>query len=233
MFSKQLFDQYKDKFKKFLSVSAQFDEGYKWSALGSWEEHWNIGATDFASMYDRSVQQGEGERLWSEKNDYAKSVMIEFAKMSPEITRDIFDDLFKESSDVVLRMNRFVHHCDQMLADLQKTRPSANIHFHDNYKMISHYLAMKDPHKYTFFDYVSFKALLVKLGAKTVPGSREIERYFKLTNIFQKFLMQDEELVEVYKKKLEESGTTPELNLFFAHDFMTCCTDAKYGLDNY
>ena len=233
MFSKQLFDQYKDKFKKLLQVSSQYDETYKWTALGAFEEHWNIGATDFAGMLDKAIQQGEGERIWSEKNDTAKSVMIEFAKMSPEITRDIFGDLFRETSDVVLRMDRFIHHCDQMLAELQKIRPSANVHFHDNYKMISFYLTMKDPTMYTLYDYLSFKTLLLKLGAKSVPGIQEIERFFKLAGIFTKFLSQDEELVEVYKQKLIDAETTPDINLFLAHDFMNCCTNVRYGIENY
>lgn len=233
MFSKQKFDEYKDKYKRFLASSTSYDEGYKWEALGAFENNWNIGASDMATMVDLAFQQGEEERLWSDKNDSAKSVLVEFAKMSPDITRDIFEDLYRESSDVVLRMDRFVYHCDQMLADLQKIRPSANYHYHDDYKMISFYLALKFPELYTFYDYNNFKTLLTKLDAKTTPGLKEIDRFFKVMRVFQKFLVEDEDLVANYKKRVEDSGTTPDINLFLAYDFMSSCTNSAYQVDRY
>lgn len=233
MFSKEKFDDYKGKYKRFLKTSIKLDESYKWEALGAFEDNWNIGATDMASMIDQSFQQGEGEHLWIEKGDSAKSLMLEFAKMSPDITRDMFEDLYRESSDVVLRTDRFVLHCDQMLKDLQAIRPSANYHYHDDLQMISFYLAVKFPELYTFYDYKKFKALLTKLGAKTSPGLKEVERFFKVMRVFQKFLIEDEELLDIYKKRLEDSGTTPDVNLFFAHDFMSCCTNNAYQLERY
>lgn len=233
MFSKEKFDLYRDKFKSFLQKGGKLDEGYKWTALGAFEEHWNIGATDMATMIDQSFQQGEGERLWSEKNDSAKSVMVEFAKMSPDITRDIFEDLYRETSDVVLRMDRFVYHCDQMLADLQKVRPSANYHYHDDFVMISFYLSVKHPELYTIYNYNNFKSLLTNLGAKSMPALKELDRYFKVTRIFQKFLTQDEELVEVYKDYLKRTENTPETNMIMTHDFIAACTNSSYQLDRY
>ena len=233
MFSKQKFDEYRDKYKRFLSSAANYDESYKWTALGAYEEHWNIAAVDFATMYDAAIQQGEGERLWSDKNDSAKSVMIEFAKMNPIIVRDMFEDLYKSSSDIVLRMDRFVHHCDQMVNELQSVRPSANVHYHDNYRMISFYLAMKHPDEYVIYNFLEFKSLMTMLGAKTNPGLKEIDRFFKVMKTLYKFLIQDEELVAAYKAKLESQGTSPDLNLFLAHDFCSCCTNGSYMLDRY
>lgn len=233
MFSKEKFDLYRDKFKSFLQKGGKLDETYKWTALGAFEEHWNIGATDMGTMIDQSFQQGEGERLWSEKNDSSKSVIVEFAKMSPDITRDIFEDLYRETSDVVLRMDRFVYHCDQMLADLQKTRPSANYHYHDDFVMISFYLSVKHPELYTIYDYNNFKTLLTKLGAKSMPALKELDRYFKVTRIFQKFLTQDEELVEAYKEYLRKSENTPEINMILTHDFIAACTNTSYQIDRY
>lgn len=233
MFSKEKFDEKKEKFKRFLQKGGQLNERYKWTALGAFEENWNIGATDMATMIDKSFVQGEGERLWSDKNNSAKSVMVEFAQMSPDITRDIFEDIYRETSDVVLRMDRFVYHCDQMLADLQRTRPSANFHYHDDFVMISYYLMMKFPDLYTIYNYVNFKSLLTSLGAKSMPALKEIDRYFKVTRIFQKFLCQDEELVELYKEYLEKSGNTPDINQIFTHDFIQVCTNSSYQLDKY
>lgn len=233
MFSKQKFDEYRDKYKRFISSAANHDESYKWTALGAYEEHWNIAATDFATMYDQAIQQGEGERLWSEKNDSAKSVMIEFAKLSPTIVRDMFEDLYKSSSDIVLRMDRFVYHCDQMVSELQSVRPSANVHYHDNYRMVSFYLAMKEPNEYTLYNHHEFKTLMTKLGAKTNPGLKEIDRYFKVMKTLNKFLLQDEELVAAYKAKLESQGTSPDINLFLAYDFCSCCTNSAYMIDRY
>jgi len=233
MFSKQKFDEYRDKYKRFIQSSSSYDERYKWTALGAYEEHWNIAATDFASMYDKAIQQGEGERLWSEKKDSAKSVMIEFAKLSPEIIRDMFEDLYRESSDIVLRMDRFVHHCDQMVNELQSVRPSANVHYHDNYEMISFYLSMKHPDEYALYNYYEFKSLMAKLGAKTTPGLKEIDRFFKVMKTLYKFLIQDEDLVKAYKTRLDKQGTSPDLNLFLAHDFCSCCTNTGYMVERY
>jgi len=235
MFNKAKFDDLKEKYKRFLKLNPAYDEGYKWTMLGAFEEHWNIGASDFATMYDNAIQQGSGQRLWSDRygKDGPKTVMVEFAKLMPDITRDIFEDLFREESDIVLRMNRFVHHCDQMLDELQKQRPSANTHYHDDYRMLSWYLTLKYPHQYTPYEFQDFKGIMLALGAKTAPALKEIDRFYKVMRVFQKFLVEDTELVDIYKTKLEESGTTPEINQLFAHDFYRCCMNTAYQVNMY
>ena len=43
-----------EKYKKFI-LTAEYDELYKWDALQKGKENWDINATDFKSMYEKSL----------------------------------------------------------------------------------------------------------------------------------------------------------------------------------
>ena len=46
--------------------------------------------------------------------------MLRFLEHDRESVRVMFKDLFNENKDIIMRMDRFRFHCDELLADLQQ-----------------------------------------------------------------------------------------------------------------
>lgn len=233
MFSKQKFDNYRDKFKRFLKVTPNFGEAYKYESLQIYQDHWNIGASNMAEMYESCFPPDTEDRLWTRQINSPTELMMQFAEMNPDFVQALFDNLHNDANDVTLRAGRFISHCDELLKQLQEKKPQYNFHYHDDYKMISVYLAFHYPGRYTIYDEVSFRKMMQKLDAKNIPTSRDIERFFKIAKVMYKFLAQDEELLEIHKEKISGDKYYQGPSLLLVHDFYYCCTQMKYQVERY
>lgn len=233
MFSKKKFDEYRDKFKRFLKATSNYGELYKYESLQIYQDHWNIGAADLATMYESCFPPDTEDRLWTRQVNSPTELMSLFAKMNPDFTQAMFDNLHNDANDIGLRAGRFISHCDELIIQLQEKKPQYNFHYHDDYAMISVYLAFHFPDRYTIYDELSFRKMMQKLESKSIPASRDIERFFKVAKIMYKFLSEDEELMEIHQSKLNDDKYYKGKSLLLVHDFYFCCTQMKYQVDRY
>ena len=98
---KELLAQYKKDF-----VSMQWgNEKYKWEAVKWFQDNWDVNATDFSEMLNRSFDKTFN--LLASVNYFPKGMIVGFAKIATEEVRAMFIDLFDESKDVYERMNTF------------------------------------------------------------------------------------------------------------------------------
>ena len=218
MFNKQLFDNYS---KGYAENIEHRDEHHflPWECLQNFKEHWDIEAIDFKSMYDRSFQSKMSVRLWKRDGYFPKEIMLEFIELDKEFARSMFRDLFDESKEIDGRVNRFVFHCKIFLGEVKKRKQLADAHYHDDLFMPSLYLAFNYPNDYTTYSYGLFRGFMEKLGARKIPQVDDVERYFKVMRIVQKFLMEDEALLEKLITKLEPREFYSQPTMFLAQDF--------------
>lgn len=221
-----ILEKYKDKYKAFIQ-SADYDELYKWESMKNFQDNWDIEANDFRSMYDRSFANEISSNLWASQFFYPKQTMLEFIKIDSERVRSMFKELFDEEVDIEKRIDRFVFHCDEFLKEFQKTNPNAKNHFHDGYRMISVYLCFKFPMQYSIYKYTEFKEFMEKVRAKTIPGTNEIARFFKVMKTIHGILSKDHELMNIHNGLRKDSKYFKEDSLLLAQDFYWC---SKYYL---
>jgi len=226
-----LIKEYIEKYKTFLDSEIPYYEAYKWECVSNFQEHWNLGAEDLRTMYKQSLSSIYSAKLWKGSKNSPKSVMLKYFKSNPEFARDAFRDLFNEELEVILRMDRFSYHCDQLLPELIKFDRKADRHYHDDFRILSVYLALKYPQKYCVFDYKPFKKMMVKLETQDVPAEFEIGRFFKLMQGLYKILIKDKELLEIHAKKIEGEEFYKEPCMMLVHDFYWCCNQDEYGID--
>lgn len=190
-------------YKTFIE-SPEYDEVYKWEALKTFQDNWNVDAEDFKTMYEKSFQTKNSGNLWGGPNWFPKTVMIKFIEFDTEKVREMFKDLFNETLGVDNRVSRFVYGCDQLLVDLNED--AVQHHYHDGQRMISLYMSFRYPENYGIYKFTEFKKFMELVKAKTVPKTGECERFFKIARLlYSKYISSNEELQAVHKAKLNEN----------------------------
>jgi len=212
----------KERFKSYLSTQVEYSQKYIYENLEYFKYNWDLSDLDLPTLYNKSLSSKISGRLWGGSKDSAKSMMLRFIDLNKEFVRSMFRNLFDEDKELVMRLNRFGFHCDQMLAEIQEKDKTADVHFHENGKMVAFYLCFNDPMNYTLFDYNAFKTTMQKLESRSIPEPFEVERYFKLSNGLCKLLSRDEELIHMHKQAIEPYIRN-EAGQLLVHDFYLFC----------
>ena len=207
-----------ENYKKFIT-SSKYDELYKWEALKNFHENWNIEASDFLGMYEKSFHSGYTQNLWANPHWFPKAVMIEFIQFDKERVRQMFRDLYDEGLSVAVRIERFVFHCERLREEVSKINNRMKSHFHDGLRIVSLYLAFRFPNKYAIYKFSEFKAFMEGVRAKDIPGTGDHERFFKVVRTINSILIQDEELIMTHSNLLNKNCYIGD-TLMLAQDFI-------------
>ncbi|NNE26011.1 MAG: hypothetical protein HKN09_04150 [Saprospiraceae bacterium] len=192
------------------------DFAYKYRNLHHFINQWDIEAIDLSTMYRNAFTSSVSERLWGGNRNSAKSAMVSMIALQKEFIRVMFKDLFNESKDLNMRVNRFLFHCDQIRREINKSKEILTDHYHTS-KMASLYLAFEYPNCYTILEPEEFCHFLELVECKNIPLEGEFERHVKLTRGIFKLMERDEELVELYKTHvLDDTGL--DFNMLAVHD---------------
>lgn len=206
-------------YKNWLQDQEVYPELYKYENLKNFRANWNLDADDFAAMFDASFKSQISNKLWGGSVNSAKSVMLEFIKTNPEYVRSMFRDLYNESKDLSLRINRFSLHCDEMMDQLPSNKLKPVEHRHTP-KIISVYLSFNDPELYTIIDYGAFHNFMNRLENQNIPMVFELERIFKLCRGVYNVMKKDDELLERLEQAIGEKYYS-EHNMLMVHDLYT------------
>lgn len=209
-------------FRIFLEKGKEFPELFIYESQKIWQEQWDVEAIDFGKMYDRSLQNSQTRRLWVGENFFPKEMMLKFIGLQKEYSRQSFRDLFNETREITGRLDRFIFHCDELLAEYKSVHPKSieNRHFQDeNYRMISLYLGFQFPDQYTLYDLEVFQKMLKHLAAPSIPLVNDPERYFKVMRTIYKFMEKDEALMSAHLKRLDPSRHYSAPSLMLCWEF--------------
>lgn len=225
-----LINLYKEKYKLFLLDGQDYHELYKWESLQNFQDNWDIEAEDFLEMFNRSFSNQISSNLWASQFFYPKGAMIEFINLDKERVREMFKNLYNEDIDIEKRIDVFVYHCDEMRKIIEKSNPSFKNHFHDGYRMISVYLSFKYPMKYSIYKFTEFKYFMTLVRAKSIPGTNEIDRFFKVMRTIYNIISKDEELMNIHKELRKDPKYYQGETLLLAQDLYWC---TKYDLERF
>lgn len=216
---------YIDLYRSFLETPAAEERMHLWASQRHFQEHWDVDAANFVSMYDQALQNPQTRRFWKREQYEPKRLMMVFGAMEPEYARHIFKDLFKEEKDIENRVDRFAYYCDDLLRTFKEHNPTSveNHHYHDA-AMISLYLAFRYPAVYAYYDGSAFAHMMQLLGATDIPKTDDLGRYFKTMRTLYGFLQKDPRIVALHHKRLNPLIHYMEDSLLLAWDFALFCT---------
>lgn len=213
---------YIDAFKKHLKTGGELNT-YKWECILNFQQRFDADSRDFAASYDQSLRSTISANLWGGTKDSSKSALLELIHENPTFIAATFGDLFNEQLDIMLRLNRFGFHCDQVLSKLQEKNKKINDHAHHDFRILSLYLAFQYPETYTLFDYIPYRKMMEKIESRNIPTEFEVDRFFKTTRAIQKFLIKDEELMEIVTKQLDQPMYYQKPSTMLVHEFYWWC----------
>lgn len=211
------------RFKEYLKSRAAEQYLFVWESQQHFQAHWDIGAPDFKAMYHRALDNSETRRLWVGQNYEPKQMMLRFIELQPEFVREMFRDLFNEDKDPEGRIDRFLFHCDELLREFKEARANSiinNHYHHDDYHMLSLYLAFRYPDQYALHHFPSFQRSLQLFKAKTPPLTNDLERFFKVTRTLYQLLTKDPEVWSLHQARLDPAKHYQEASMLLSWEFM-------------
>ena len=203
-----MFDQYRLKdvlvaYKQNFVAKQWGDEKYKWEAVKWFQDNWDVNATDFAEMLNRSLDKTFN--LLASNNNFPKGMIVGFAKSAPEEVRAMFIALFDESKDVFERMDAFKMQSSILL---EKYGNGAAQHYqYEN--AISTYLWLRYPDKYYIYKFGEVKTVASELESdyrfKKGAYADNIRNFLKLYDEISAALKEDTELVNIFQSQLTDT----------------------------
>ena len=201
-----ILDRYKSRF-----LSIWKDEKYKWEAVKRFQDRWDLEAENFADMFRDATDKTSN--LLTSGYVYPRGMIIEFAKVDPEATREMFRALFDETHDLAVRVESF-----QTESEALRSRYNATgwKNHYQNTNAISTYLWLKYPEKYYIYKYGLYQAAAKELGSDYKPKANG-----SVESLIGGYRMYDEICAELVKD-------TELLNLVQSALTPACDPDIKY-----
>jgi len=198
------------------------NERFKWEAVQHFQTHWDIEATDFATMLQKATAKTKA-LLASQKN-FPQAMMQAFANVDPEATRSMFKALFDESLPLIDRMIAF----EQSAEVLRSTHNPVQWKSHfQNPNVISTWLWLRYPDTYYIYKYTEAKQVAQVLDPSIVLSKGDISNLtvaFALYNTIHDAIQQDKDVCEIITNALQTDTTT-----YYADpEFRTATVDVVY-----
>lgn len=213
-------------YRAFLRGPERFDRLHWWASQRIFQENWQLQAEDKKAMYDRSLQNSHTQRLWKREGYEPKRMMLLFWDVHEVFVQQMFRDLFNEGKDIAGRIDRFVFHCDELLAQHRLDNPMKmdNRHYHDDdYGMVSLYLAFQYPDQYAPYDAEGFVALLRQLGTRELPQANDFGRFCKVMRTLHTLMKKDAALMAAHQRRLRPEEHYIGESLLLVYDFYQFC----------
>ncbi len=204
----ELINKVKDAYKKALMTEEKLPNSLLRHCIQHWKSEFDIEEMHLAPVLDRSLKSKISGRLWGGEKHSIKSGLIQLSKHNPDLFWTSLKDLFNDERMIIMRASRFMHHCDEIFADLrrkeeQKSKKTLTTH-HQSYYSISLLLTLQYPHLYCPFDFERFSSFCKKIGVQDIPVDTDLERYYKIMRIVNTLISKDRELMELYYTKLDD-----------------------------
>ncbi len=223
---KHVLNDYKKDFPKLFWTDRKNNEKYKWIAVKTFQDNWNIDATDFLKMFIKATSKTEN--LLSSINYYPLGMMIDFCKADPEKVRKMFQDLYDESKSVVTRIENFIKESEHMRVKYQP-KSGWNSHY-QNPNSITTYLWLRYPDKYYIYKYTECKTVASELDTSYTPtkGAKPetLLGAIKLYDEIAEYLSTDSELIALVNKHLDDT-------CYYDPKFRTLAIDVGFYISRY
>ncbi|RPI19825.1 MAG: EVE domain-containing protein [Ignavibacteriae bacterium] len=202
---------------KKLIFTPRYNELYKWKALKTFQDNWDIDAVDFAVMYEKSF--AGNNNLWTGQNYFPKKMILFFCTINQEEVRNLFKNLFDETIALNERVSNFKDGCDKFILEINK--PNIKQHYQNN-TAVSLYLSFRYPEKYYLYKSTDFKNFtrLINFEISTLKKKDRLDEYFKFCEQLKIILENNIDLVEHHRIRLSEDCFNDEYNTMLTQDFL-------------
>ena len=181
-----------------LNGDSMQQELYKWKLVTKQVGHPNTDAEDFTKEIHSLVFKNlcYGPQVTAIRN---------FAKYEPEDYRDAFKGLFDETIDIQERVNTFTSACIALWDEKVKRNFTKQTRAMCDERLISCFLTLHDPQKYTFYKPDVYDSFCRILGVEPKKTGQKLVHFYELLHQYLIPLVeQDTELMESVNNELQK-----------------------------
>jgi len=152
MFDDKRFSEWLKAYKRDLP-GFWHDERYKWVAVKTFQDNWDIDAEDLRGMLERSL--ADCDNLLTTVNRFPAGMLMGFAEAYPDRVRAMLVDLFDESKDMWERIDAFKREADdyrEETKDWNESHGKGYNHYQDE-NSITTYLWLRYPNRHYIYKY--------------------------------------------------------------------------------
>lgn len=192
--------------------------------IKTWQDNFDIDLMHLAPILGKAMKNEVSGRLWGGENHSIKSGLIKLAEHNPDLFWTALKDLFNQDRMIIMKTNRFIHHCDMIFDDIKRKDDRAISH-HQDYTSACLLLSLQYPSQYCQFNFEIFLKFCNDIGVLDLPVNTDLERYFKILHVVNKIIGRDESFMELYYSKLPTNVYLgPSLDIIFTmmeHNFQS------------
>ncbi len=182
------------------------NEKFKWEAVQQFQEKWDIEAEDFGAMVKEATSKHLN--LLASMNYFPVGMILGFASVDQERTRNMFRMLYNEEIDLAQRITNFVAEAEAF----RKTHDSDWKSHYQDLRAISVYLTFRYPEKYYIYKYTELKRTVDILGDNfSFKNKSDYGPFYascvEYLNSLCERLKSDEELQSMMHEKLDNDSS--------------------------
>jgi len=199
------------------------NESYKWEAVEHFQQHWNLEAEDFSTMFKEALRKTDN--LIDNKTVQPTAGILEIAKYEPETIREMFQRLYTEDhGDLEARQVRVEEFIDKSKNLLEKYANGKWKFAQDN-RAVIFYLSLRYPE-----DNYMYKAREAREFAECIEYSErfgsgkrfQLAKYYRMCDLFVRELRKRTDIINMHKK-FERDDTSQDASYhILAYDIIYC-----------
>ena len=151
-----------EKYIDILEQNGDPNEAYKYLAINTFQQNWNLEADDFYQMFRASFSKVSNLLYQNSWGFIEKS-----AQNFPEETKEMFRNLYDESVEITQRIKTFQSESEKLLLKVKQALNRTNINAQQDERTISVYLAFRFPEKYMLYKADYYKNFCEQLNIKS------------------------------------------------------------------
>lgn len=183
-----------------LGGDPEQEELYKWKLVTDQFGHPDVNAIDFAKEINSLS-------LMNLCYSTQTTAIRNFAKYEPEDYRKAFVGLFDESIDLQERVEKFISDCKELWDGKIKSNFSQKTSAMCDERLISFFLTLNDPTKYTFYKDEVYGCLCHLLGEKKKSAGHKLVHFYELLNNHVIPVVENNtELIDSINKEIDIEG---------------------------
>ncbi|HET8963960.1 MAG TPA: AAA family ATPase [Chitinophagales bacterium] len=184
-----------EKYIDILEQNGDPNEVYKYLAINTFQQNWNLEADDFYQMFRASFSKVSNLLYQNSWGFIEKS-----AQNFPEETKEMFRSLYDESVQITQRIKTFQAESERLLPKVRQALNRTNINAQQDERTISVYLAFRFPEKYMLYKADYYKNFCEQLNIKSKKSG---ERFLHLQELSAQIIKEnllDDEFINTYRK---------------------------------
>ena len=184
-----------EKYIDILDQNGDPNEAYKYLAINTFQQNWNLEADDFYQMFRASFSKVSNLLYQNSWGFIEKS-----AQNFPEETKEMFRNLYDESVEITQRIKTFQSESEKLLPKVKQALNRTNINAQQDERTISVYLAFRFPEKYMLYKADYYKNFCEQLNIKSKKSG---ERFLHLQELSEQIIKEnllDDEFINTYRK---------------------------------